>query len=264
MISMYPSDDPLNNLSPEQRRRVEAALQGLGAGTFEGITPAFAAQFTGQQSNQAWAHWEYSAEEWALFEKVDWALRGFAFWVFFLGTIVSLLAALPFILAPIPGSSGLFPEQVASLSGALFGIALPLFIVLLIITLTYHATYGEAKKRRKARRNKDQLRRVTISRKGVWEAGTYFPFNDDAFRMYLREVKMTPEPPVLHFRYALGRSQITTSDDGTTSVASPQTTTMRVLVPRGREAEAEQLMQRFRTQVIGVPKKVSPPPEPHL
>ena len=82
--------------------------------------------------------------------------------------------------------------------------------------------------------------------------------------MYLKEVKMTSEPSVLHFRYALGRSEITTSSDGTSAVASPQSATLRVLVPRGHETEAAQLMQRFRTQVTGVPVFGSPvtPPEP--
>lgn len=41
------------------------------------MTPVVVTQFTDAplqqaQSKQAWTHWEYSSEEWALFDKVDW------------------------------------------------------------------------------------------------------------------------------------------------------------------------------------------------
>jgi hypothetical protein len=265
---MYPSDDPLNNLSPEQRLRAEAALRAFGAGAFQGMTPAFMSPFTDAplqqaQSNQAWAHWEYSTEEWALFDKVDWRPRRRTFWLLVMGSIVFLLATLLSVLT----QSTISPEQtttfifatVLTIPLSMFGLGFGIFSVV------YLAPYLEARKRHKARQNQVQPRRVTISRKGMWEAGTYFPLDDDDFRVYLKAVKMTSEPLVLHFRCALGRSSITTSSDGTSAPASPQSTTLRVLVPRGHEAEAAQLLQRFRTEVTGEPKKGSPvtPPEPY-
>jgi hypothetical protein len=179
-----------------------------------------------------------------------------------MGSIVFLLATLLSVLAELHTS----PEQIAFVLIILGVIVFSLFcLAFFIFSVVYLASYQEARKRHKARQNPAQPQRVTISRKGVWEAGTYFPFDDDDFRVYLKEVKMTSEPSVLHFRYALGRSEITTSSDGTSALASPQSTTLRVLVPRRHETEAAQLMQRFRTQVTGEPKKGSPvtPPEPY-
>ncbi len=245
---MYPSNDPLKNVSPEQRARVEAVLQGLGVNAFNVVNPTFGGGFSDQQNYRAWAQWEYSAEEWALFEKVDWGLRGVAFWTFVLLAIVSFLAMWPLLL----------------LAPVLFVLTLLLFMVCMFITMVYTSPmYGDARKRHKARRNKGQPRRVSISATGVWEAGTYFPFNDEGFRVFLQSVKITSDPSILHFSYALGRGSMLRSSNGTTNWARPQTTTLRVLVPRGHEAEAEQLMQRFRTQVIGVPTQVSSPPEPN-
>jgi uncharacterized integral membrane protein len=254
---MYSSNDPLNNLSPEQRQRVEDALRALGGGALQGMAPVFVTQLTDAplqqaQSNQAWAHWEYGAHEWALFDKVDWRSRRRTFWLLVGGSIVFILATILSVLATLNTS----PEQVTFIFATLLVIVFSMFgLGFFIFTVVYLAPYREARKRHKARQNQAQPNRVTISQKGVWEAGTYFPLNDDGLTVYLKEVKMTSGPLVLHFRIALGRRSITSSPDGTYSPTSPQTTTLRVLVPRGHETEAAQLMQRFRTEVTGEQRK---------
>ena len=122
---------------------------------------------------------------------------------------------------------------------------------------------SETRRRHLARQNPTQPHRVTFSRRGVWEAGTYFPLNEDIEGIYLEEVEMTSEPPVLRFRLTKTFSEY--SDDN-----RPWTERLHVLVPRGHEDEAAQLMQRFRTEVIEARKQAQQqarqernPPEPY-
>lgn len=112
-------------------------------------------------------------------------------------------------------------------------IVVPVFIV-----RAY--SYQEAKKRHKARQKRDHPQRVTFSKEGVWEAGVYFPLTE--MFLTLKDVHMTSQPTVLHFR----RKRLIHNNY--------MRDTLRVLVPRDYEEEAVQLMERFCTEVIEAKK----------
>ena len=185
-------------------------------------------------NDHAWAHWDYSPEEWALFDRVDWhAVR-----------IRSWLPNLALLVCTIILDSVFFHT--------------PLSIVFLVLGLSIVApvfmlrgySYQEAKKRHRARQNQTQPLRVTFSKDGVWEAGTHFPF------LALQRVRMTSQPAVLHFR----RKHHVYLSDGN---GNNRYDTLRVLVPHGREAEATRLMERFRSRIIELNKPgTDHPPEP--
>lgn len=258
---MYSSDDPLNsfalddrlnNMPSETRQRVEDALRSLGNGSFQGMNPVFVTQYTevlGQltHSNSAWAHWEYSADEWALFDKIDWGKASRKLW-----RVIGLCALVDFLIVGV--LSWVFLIAQPFTSDNLPIVIIPAFLLLIpsiLLIAFYGSADSEAKKRRKARQNQAQPHKVTFSEKGVWEAGTYFPLNE--IFVDLKDVKLTSQPTVLHFK-------IENTSIGSNSQASFDT--LRVLVPRGHEAEAAQLMQRFRTEVIERQKKGTTPPEP--
>lgn len=221
------SDDPLNNASPKTRQRFENALEKWRSEVL--------AQQAQSSASQTWAHWEYSPDEWALFDRVDWGLRGFFFRVLLIGNIVFLLGAIPpwFFLNSDPN---------------LFAVAFSADMLLLggffLFLIFYSPSYAGASKRHKARQNLP--RTVTFSMKGVWEAGTFFPMNE-RFEVDLKKVTLTSQPPVLHFR-------LKHSSEDADSTTSTMSTTLRVLVPREQEGEAGLLLERFQTEVIAARK----------
>jgi uncharacterized membrane protein len=244
--------NPLDGLPPEVRQRVEEALRASGGGAFGGITPSYVHVEVSKQpaqihlgGNRAWAHWEYGPTEWELFDKIDWGIARRRYWLLvWISTLVCLFiigvpALFLLVLRPFNPNYALFMAVVA------FLLLLALF--LLIYFSVY--PYSEAKKRHKARQDQAQPQRVTFSERGVWEAGTYFPLNE--VLMNLKNVRMTSQPSVLHFK----RERIHFRQ-------SSQRDTLRVLVPWGREAEAAQLMQRFRVEVIEAQKRGYSPREP--
>jgi len=203
----------MHHVSP---RRVSSNNQGFGG-------------------DQAWAHWDYSPEEWMVFDQVDWRAAWLRYW-------------LPNLLPPV----GLFllgvfffHVNVVTLLLAMGLYALPLLAA--VFTVRSYL-YREAKQRHQARRNRTHPHRVTFSQEGVWEAGAYFPLTGVFWS--LQDVRMTSQPAVLHFR----RKQLIRS--------TYRHDTLRVLVPRGREEEATRLMERFRTEVIEAKKPTYSPPEP--
>ena len=193
--------NPLDGLPPEVRQRVEEALRASGGGAFGGITPSYVHVEVSKQpaqihlgGNRAWAHWEYGPTEWELFDKIDWgaARRRYRLLVW-ISTLVYLLLA---------GVSALFifVLQPFNLNYAIFWMVAAFLLLLALLLLIYFSTYpySEAKKRHKARQNQTQPQRVTFSERGVWEAGTYFPLNE--VFMNLKNVQMTSQPSVLHFK----------------------------------------------------------------
>jgi hypothetical protein len=159
-----------------------------------------------------------------------------------------IAAILPWFLFP-PGTD----------VGPLLSVFLPAvagWCVFLPFTMVYLFSYLDARKRHKARQQ--EPRTVTISKEGVWEAGTFFPLNKflDA---NLKKVTLTLDPPVLHFR-------LTRFHLGKNWRASPTSATLHVPVPRGQEEEAGFLQERFQTEVIQaraqLEKRLNNPPEP--
>ena len=192
----------------------------------------------GFHSDQAWAHWDYSPEEWAVFDRVDWQLVWLRYWLLNLAPPACIFVL--FIL----GHTNLLRVVLGTI---MFGI--PFGAVLFV---TGREAYRKAKKRHQARQNRDHPQRVTFSKEGVWEAGTFYPLGGQDMVNSLQRVRMTSHPAVLHFRCRM--------------LMPPSNSvyyTLRVLVPHGHEEEAVQLMGRFRMEVIEAKKRTtSRPPEP--
>lgn len=201
-------------------------------------------------SDEAWMHWEYSPEDWTLFDKVDWRPVRLTVWLLAAAFAVSIIfMILPWVISPPGADTSLLLVKMyipALLAGSI------LFVVLTLSLFSYF----DARKRHKARQQ--EPRTVTFSREGVWEAGTFFPLNK-LLTADLKNVKLTFDPPVLHFR--LLRWHI-----GKNWRSSPTTSILRVPIPRGHEEEAGFLLERFQTEVIQArtqfEKQVNNPPEP--
>lgn len=199
--------------------------------------------------NEAWVHWEYSPDEWALFEKIDWDAQRFIFWGLAGCCAASVIAAiLPWFILP--------PETEVGPLLALFLPALLGWCVFFPLTMTSLFAYLDARKRHKARQQ--ESRTVTFSKEGVWESGLFFPL-DKLLEANLKKVTLTLDPPVLHFRLLRWHR-------GKNWSASPTSATLRVPVPRGQEEAAGFLQERFQTEVIQAraqrENRLKNPPEP--
>lgn len=192
-------------------------------------------------SDRVWAHWEYSAQEWELFDHIDWRAARRAYWLLnIVGTLVYLLIVA--VVALLSLFSAIGETQIFLVT------FFPLVILFLMFVLRIRS-YREAKKRHQARQSQGQTHTVTFSKDGVWEAGTHFPLH--GILTNLRMVNLTFQPTVLHFRREHIRLRQSNEYD-----------TLRVLVPYGHEEEAARLMQRFQVEVIDASKKTYNPPEP--
>lgn len=184
--------------------------------------------------DRAWVHWEYTPEEWALFDKVDWQAVWLRYWLPNLA-LLFIDIALGVIFLHTPASVVI--------------LVLGLTIVGVVFLVRGYA-YSEAKLRHRARQNQAQPQKVTFSRKGIWEAGTHFPF------LALQNVRMTSQPAILHFRRK--HHVFSTQGNGVNKYD-----TLRVLVPYGKEEEAARLMARFQARIAELHKlNASSPPEP--
>ena len=186
---------------------------------------------------ETWVHWDYSPEEWALFDRIDWRIgRRVAIWLL-IGLPIALVVALFFFFIGGPLVAG------------------PAFALTLLAVLgvcAYFSFSSWDSKRHQARRKRGQPHRVTLSKDGVWLAGTPFPLNGEITTrveevtfthelVFLEEVTMTSEPPVLHFRRAMAVM-------GSSRGAAPEA--LHLLVPRGHEEEATRLIERYHLEVI--------------
>lgn len=187
------------------------------------------------ETTEAWMRWEYSPEEWALFERIDWQPVNLAFW---------LLASLSLLLCSDVGI-----VIWSSLAGnyPVFALSILLIWVWTLVIVVFTSSvynYNEARKRHRMRQRQGQSQKVTFDSKGLWEAGAYFPLNDYPF--VLKRVSMTSKPPALHFRR-------TRSSGGKTR---PRSATFHIPVPGGHEQEAADLVQRFHSEVIQAREQV--------
>ena len=202
---------------------------------------------------QSWASWEYSPQEWALFEDVDWQPVRHTYWLLFglcFPFFGDLLLMIWFSIALLPQPAfERFPllPFVFPLS---FVLILLLSLIPIILLSSYSYLYGQAKIRHKVRLL-DRPHRVTIAKQGVWEAGAYIPFD------VLNKVEMTTQPTVLHFRRE--KSLVATRN-------APRYNTFHVPVPYGYEDEALSIVQRLRVEVIAereqMLQRALNPPEP--
>ncbi len=188
------------------------------------------------REDEAWVRWEYSPEEWALFDKIDWGLRSVLFLVLLVGdTIFFLGTFLPWIV---------FSSDY-DLARSVFLPDLVLCVGFFFALLFSGPTYTQVRKRHIARQKLPHT--VTFSKKGVWESGTFFPLNE-MYEADLEKVTLTSQPPVLRFYFKKW------SWDSKGS-GSSLLTSLRVLVPHGQEGEAGLLLERFQTEVIAVRKQ---------
>jgi hypothetical protein len=197
------------------------------------------------ENTRTWMRWEYSPEEWALFERVDWRPVNLRFWLL---ACLSLLFLPDIGLLILSSTSGTYPLMALSI------VLIFVWIPILILFAISIDIYGEARKRHRIRQQEKHAYKVTFDSKGVWEAGVYFPLNDLLFS--LDKVSMTSKPPVIHF------SQTRYSGKRTTPHSYP----LHIPVPGGHEQEAADLVQRFRTEVIQAREQAwqlqTNPPEP--
>ena len=198
-----------------------------------------------QLPRRAWAHWEYDPYEWAAFDQVDWEpIRNKSRLTLILGPIIYLVMMVALWV--------LFGSSVRTLI-VLSVPAIALLTGLIFLLVSAANSAKEAKKRYQARHDAAESYRVTFASDGIWESGTYFSFRLGHSR--LESAKLTANPAVLHFKMPKRNS------DGSWTGLSRE---LHVLVPRGHEAEAEQIRQRYYAEVIASWKKPSNynPPEP--
>jgi hypothetical protein len=260
----FMENNPLDQLSPEVRQRVEQSLQALGGGVtpqnifvshYPGAVPDHvpqraqpSSQHASGSSGQGWAHWEYNPYEWAAFDQVDWEpIRNKSRLTLILSPIIYLVMMVVLLVLFVPSAS------IVVLGLVVLGPAIVLLVGLIILMVSAANSAKEAKKRYQARHNPAESHRVTLASDGVWESGANFSFRFG--RLRLESVKLTANPAVLHFK------MLKRNSDGSWTGTTQK---LHVLVPRGQEAEAEQLRQRYYAEVIAPWKKPSTysPPEP--
>ncbi len=186
-----------------------------------------------RSETEAWLHWEYSPEEWAQFDAVDYQAGRRILIALLVGLLCSVPFTLPFIFDP----------HVWGL-GAVVGGCVISFTALMFWAITR----AKARQRRRARQKADQPRRVTFAARGIWIAGAHFSF------ISLDKIRLTTPPAVLHFRFSEA------DNDGSVTIWR-----MRVLVPRGHETEAASLAQRYQAMLDDHEKQMehfNNPPEP--
>lgn len=250
-------NNPLDNLPAETGQPVEDAPMMAGNGTYQEVNPVKDRLIADRQklranaqklrtnaqnlkqlvgSNEAWAHWDYTPEEWARFDAIDWKPRRRACFCVLMGLI------------SISGGLILYAS-----AGFVAGLLTFVILALTMFFFFWISRYTGAALRHKARQQAAQPYTVTIANQGIWEAGTYFSLEN------LAKVTLTTQPPVLHFRSNMIYTETDASD-------TPASYRIAILVPHGHEEEAAQLLQRFQTEVIEAQeqawKRWRNPPEP--
>lgn len=196
-----------------------------------------------------WERWEYTPDEWRLFDRVDWGSP----WH---NRLLALYAALPLAIL----ASGLVsvllhqfpPNPQAGSNYVIWLLLIVLFFLLLIGWLTFWlavflSPMQQARIRHKARRNGEP--RVTIGfhnkEQYIWLGGQSYRLLD-GFRT-LDKVSLTSNPPVLHLRVK------ETSYSGRSSYALFDT--IALLIPREHEGEAQTLLERFQDEASASKKR---------
>jgi len=231
----------------------QSTANSSGNEEFPPMRQILRARFEHEQKNrtghdQAWAHWEYDPSEWAAFDRVDWfPVRNKAQRTLILSPILCVVIIGAILLV----ATTVFQASLDTASALMLGPAIILLTGLMFVMISAGNSGKEAKKRYLARQNQAEPHRVTFSSNGVWEAGTYFTFKLGLLE--LESVKLTTNPSVLHFK------MLKLNADGSWTGTAEK---LHVLVPRGHEAEAEQLRQRYYAEAIKTSKKPYNPPEP--
>lgn len=210
-----------------------------------------------QESPQksAWAHWQYTPDEWAQLDRLDWGRAIQRYWFTAVLGMLSFLAGIALFLwlvevAPGPGSFGI--------------MALVPLLLLLFSCVVPGRAFHKARKRHRARKNASQPQKgtlasqialrynaecevsqplkVTLSGQGLWMAGTYFPLAGHGVEaterlVMLREVRLSTRPTMLHFRVDSNVARFSKSG----VLYSYRQETIPLLVPAGYESEAEHL-----------------------
>lgn len=198
-----------------------------------------------------WARWKYSPEEWKRFDQLDWGRACALLLAVAVGSVAVGMGFVAFVFTNLYAD----PLQTTSPNYVTLAILAPMMLLIAFL-LTYFLAgrhWLEARKRHQAR--KSPSRRVTIGKlsslkdQGLWLAGTFIPLQE--MFLELKSISMTQNPPLLHLRRKhLYLRQSSWYD------------TMPVLVPRGHEAEAAHLVERFRAETIASLKKPASPREP--
>lgn len=192
---------------------------------------------------KAWVHWEYTPEEWALLDRLDWVNT--ARWYVLRAGLVTL-----FLL----GFIALFVRSV-NVSDTISVIAFlgmdGCFIVLILL-LVSNTAFRKARKRHNARQKSSFPYKITLAEKGIWEAGTFFPLKGSGVEpsevnVELLDVQLTSQPTLLHYRVKY--VSITSSSRGGTGRAVRKET-IRLLVPAAYESEAQRVVQQYRSRII--------------
>ena len=183
-----------------------------------------------EQPGEGWARWTYSSGEWARFGRIDMRFQLLPFW--------GLLACIAFILLWTVLPWFLWSPD-SALFVVVFTLATFIWIAPFFLWLAYFSIYLDARKRHKARRKGPRM--VTFAKKGMWLAGTFFPFNDGP--VALKRVTLNARSSVLQF-YLSGTGEPWAS-------LMP----LQVLIPQGKEREANVLLERWQAEVIGEKKK---------
>jgi steroid delta-isomerase-like uncharacterized protein len=215
--------------------------RGEGPSYSENLVTTFTAPQPAKVS-EYWARWEYSPEEWERFDQLDWGRATTALLVSAIGSVALTMGFVAFLT--ISTSDNFVPV-----------LLIPMMLLMSFL-LTYFLAgrrWMEARKRHQAR--KTGSRRVTIGvpssfhDQGLWLAGTYIPLQETFLE--LKSVHITENPPLLHLRRKHVEIRQSSWHD-----------TVPILIPRGHEAEAAYLVERFRAETIAPLKKDTSPSEP--
>ena len=251
----------INELPPQFRGMVEEALKAVQNGnvnqggnvfTIERTVVAPEQQFVpsaqysqSPQEHNYWARWEYSPEEWKMFDKLDW---GYFQRRTFIIRVVTVL-----IYLSIAGSTALLLWQIASSFGSLlpliFAQAMLLFAGILVPFYMTGRLFREAKKRHIARQTGQRhvtIGSITFIDQSIWMAGLQISLQEQFLDLVQAEVRFKPTHLCLT----------------TQNTQTRQYNTIRILVPDGHEKEAMQLVERFRAETIGARDKTNTVPEP--
>ncbi len=240
-------------LPPDISELVAKAFEAMDASSFPGTT--YREVFTPQENPSLarpnyWIRWEYAPDEWELFDRLDWrkALQRF---LMAIGIATLLYISIVSLFEMALWSS---LSDINLLFPALF---VPLMLLLPASLLSYFFAwlcFREARQRHLARQSGPH--RVTIGSphlfdQDMWMAGEHIPLQELFIK--LLKVELSSRPPLvlsLHRRLSIRTGSGTWRD------------TLYLPVPQGREDEASQLVERFRTETIGAGKKKYIPAEP--
>lgn len=200
---------------------------------FQASLPVTDLSSPSKRESEVWMRWEYTPEEWALFEQLDFGLISRKYWR------ITSISILTYMLAGI--FAGIFAWIRLSIPPLAIVVPSILLAPLILIIAYSSRPYETAKKRQQARQKQSQHHQVTFSEKAIWEAGAYFPLAE--WWEDLRKVEMTDNPPALHFSHREPRSNL--SVNGNSSFIDK----LHILVPRGHEAEARFLLERYSSVI---------------